>query len=121
MFDREINDLVELLGRDDPRIQSLLWAARNPKMQGAVQNMLRSLSREAGWDPDNLPKFALPRDISESDYPVGTAMSGDVEGEEIGLSQEDLQGGGIGIFGISGTGKTTVAKIILLTFSGKDV
>lgn len=120
MLDRESYILVELLGRDDPRVQSLIWAARDPKMQGAVRNMLRNMARQQGWDPDDPPAFALPRGLSASDYVLGRAKCGELVGEEVGLSQEDIQaGGGIGIFGISGTGKSTLVKLFILNFLGK--
>ena len=116
MFNREINHLIELLGRDNPKVEALLWWAKDPKKEGTVRNMLRSLAREAGWDPDNLPKFALPRDISASDYPVGTAMSGDVQGEEVGLADADLHSH-VGVIGTTSVGKTTLVKLILLLFT----
>ena len=122
MLDKEMEILVELLGRDDPKVQSLIWAARDPKMKGAVRNMLRNMARQQGWDPDAPPAFGLPRSISTSDYVLGRAKCGELVGEEVGLSQEDIQaGGGIGIFGISGTGKSTLVKILLLKFSGKSI
>jgi len=120
MLDKETDILVELLGRDDPKVQALLWAARDPKMQGAVRNMLRNMARQQGWDPDDPPAFALPRRISTSDYPLGRAKCGELVGEEVGLSQKDIDaGGGIGIFGISGVGKSTLTKVFILNFLGK--
>ena len=122
MLDRESYILVELLGRDDPRIQSLIWAARDPKMQGAVRNMLRNMARQQGWDPDDPPAFGLPRDLSANDYVLGRAKCGELVGEDVGLSQEDIDaGGGIGIFGISGVGKSTLTKIFILEFLGKKI
>lgn len=121
MLDKESYILAELLGRDDPKVQSLIWAARNPAMRDAVRNMLRNMAREEGWDPDDPPEFALPKDLSPSGYILGNAMCGEITGEEVGLSQEDLLGGGIGIFGLSGVGKTTLVKIFLLAFSGKEI
>ena len=122
-MDREIYILAELLGRDDPKVKSLVWTAgRNPKMQGMVRNLLRSLARARRIDPDNLPVFGMPDDsLSSSDYPLGRAKCGEALGEEVGLSQEDLQGGGIGFFGIAGLGKTTLVKLFILHFLGKKI
>lgn len=116
MLDKESYILVEVLGRDDPKVQSLIWAAKDPSRRDAVRNMLRNLVRQRGWDPDDPPKFALPRDISESDYVVGTAMSSDVLGKEVGPSDVDLHSH-IGIFGMTSTGKSTLVKLLLLEFT----
>ncbi len=121
-MDKEIYILAELLGRNDPKVKSLVWTAgHNPKMQGMVRNLLRSLARERGIDPENLPVFHMPHELSPSDYPLGRARCGEALGEEVGLSQEDLQGGGIGFFGIAGQGKTTLVKLFILQFLGKKL
>jgi DNA helicase HerA-like ATPase len=81
--------------------------------------MLRSLARQQGYDPDHLPAFAIPRDLSPSDFVFGTAMSGDVVGEEVGLAEVDLPSH-VGVFGTTSSGKTTLVKLMLLDFTGKQ-
>lgn len=118
MLGKEDFILAELLGRDLPEVQALVAAASNPGMQDSVHEMLRSLARQRGFNPDDLPKFALPKGISESDYVVGTAMSGDVVGEKVGISEADLPSH-IGVFGMTATGKSTLVKLLLCAFMGK--
>jgi hypothetical protein len=118
VLSRENYILVELLGRDSPQVKALTAAAGMPGMEGAAREMLRGLVRQGGWNPDDLPRFALPRNLSPSDYLIGTAMSGDVAGAEVGLAETDLHGH-FGIFGQSGSGKTTAMKMLLLDFAGK--
>jgi len=121
---REIYILAELLGRSDPQVRSLVWSAgSNPKMQDMVRKLLRALARKRGIDPDNLPAVGMPDDsLSFSDYPLGRAKCGEALGEVVGLSQKDVQaGGGIGFFGLSGQGKTTLVKLFILKFLGKKV
>ena len=116
MLDKESYVWSEVLGRDDPRVQSLIWAARDPKMRDAAGLMLRNLVLQEGWDPDDPPKFHLPRGISPSHYAVGTAVSGDVRGEEIGPSETDLDSH-VGVFGMTSVGKTTLVKLLLVLFT----
>ena len=118
MLDRESWILAQLLGREDPQVRSLVWAARDPKMQDRVRAMFRALTRERGIDPDNPPAFGLPHGLSPTDYPLGRAKCGKLLGEQVGLSQDDLAGN-LGVFGTTGVGKTTLVKISLLAFSGK--
>lgn len=115
MLSKEDYVLVELLGKDSPEVKALV-AAANAGME--VHEMLRSLARQRGWDPDDLPRFALPEGISESDYVIGSAMSGDVVGEEIGPSEIDLPSH-IGVFGMTFVGKTTLVKMLLRAFTEK--
>ena len=110
--------LAQLLGPDTPQVQALIAAASVSEMSDAVHLMLRNLAQQEGWDPDDLPRFVLPRDIPSSDHILGVAMSGDVASEEVGLSEIDLRSH-VGLFGLTDSGKTTVAKIILLSFTGK--
>jgi len=110
---------VELLGRDRPEVKALVAAANVPNMGPAVHEMLRSLVRQRGWNPDDPPRFALPQDISPSDFVVGTAMSGDVAGEVVGPAEADL-GAHVGVFGMTNVGKTTLVKLLLLEFAGKQ-
>ena len=122
MLDRESYVLVQLLGPEDPQVQALVWAMRDPKMRDSALTMLRGLARERGIDPDDPPVFGMPNGLSQSDYPLGQAKCGDMVGEEVGLSREDIQAvGGIGIFGTSGLGKTTLVKIFILKFLGKSL
>jgi len=109
---------VELLGRDRPEVKALVAAANVPNMGPAAHEMLRSLVRQEGWNPDDPPRFALPRDISASDFIIGTAMSGDVAGQEVGPSEADLPSH-LGVFGITASGKTTLVKLLLHAFTGK--
>lgn len=118
MLGKEDYILVELLGKDTPQIKALVAAASNPGMEGAVHEMLRSLARQMGFNPDDPPKFALPQGISESDYVVGTAMSGDVVGEDVGISEVDLHSH-IGVFGMTATGKSTLVKLLLNSFMNR--
>ena len=111
--------MVELLGRDSPEVQALMAAAANPDMAPAVHEMLRSLARERGWNPDDPPRFALPQGMSASDFVIGDAMSGDVVGDEVGLAEGDLPSH-VGVFGMVATGKTTLVKLLLLGFTGKQ-
>jgi len=110
--------LTELLGRESPQVKALVAASANPGMEGSVHEMLRGLARQRGWNPDDLPRFALPQEISESDYAIGTAMSGNVVGEEIGPSEIDLPSH-IGVFGMTNTGKSTLVKLLLCAFMEK--
>ncbi len=122
MLDRESYALVQLLGPEDPQVKALVYAARDPKMRDSVFSMLQALARQRGIDPDNPPAFGFPQGLSSSDYPLGHAKCGEMLGEEVGVSREDADaGGGIGIFDISGKGKTTLVKIFLLSFSGKTI
>jgi len=118
MLSKESFILAELLGRDSPQVQALVAAAANPDLAPHVHEMLRCLARQRGYDPDHLPAFAIPRDLSPSDYPVGVALSGDVVGGEVGLAEDDLPSH-IGIFGTTASGKTTLVKLLLLGFTGK--
>jgi hypothetical protein len=118
MLSKEDFIMVELLGRNTSEVQALVAAAANPDMQGAVHEMLRSLARQRGFNPDDPPRFALPQGMSASDFVVGTAMSGDVYGEEVGLSEIDLPCH-TGVFGMPAVGKTTLVKMLLLGFTGK--
>ena len=110
--------LLDVLGRDRPEVKALIAAANVPNMGPAVREMLLSLVRQEGWNPDDPPRFVLPRDISASDFVVGTAMSGDVAGQEVGPSEADLPSH-VGIFGITASGKTTLVKLLLHAFTGK--
>lgn len=116
MLTKEESVWAELLGKDSPEVKALV-AAANAGMD--VHEMLRSMVRQKGWDPDDPPKFSLPRDISKSDYIIGTAMSGDVVGEEVGLSQIELSSH-LGVFGLSSVGKSTMVKLSILEFLKKD-
>jgi len=118
MLSKESYILVELLGRNSPEIRALVAAATNPDLASHVHEMLRSLAMQQGYDPDHLPAFAIPRDLSPSDYPMGVAMSGDVVGGEVGLAEGDLPSH-IGVFGTTASGKTTLVKLLLLGFTGK--
>ena len=118
MLKKETDIFVELLGKDDPQVRALVAAASNPGMEGAVHEMLRSLARQRGFNPDDPPRFALPQGISPSDFVIGSAMSGGVVGEEVGLAEGDLPSH-IGIFGTTASGKTTLVKLLLLGFTGK--
>jgi DNA helicase HerA-like ATPase len=118
MLPKEDFIVVEVLGKDDPQVRALVAAASNPGMEGVVHEMLRSLARQRGIDPDAPPRFALPQGISPSDFVIGSAKSGDVIGEEIGLSEADLPSH-VGVFGTTSSGKTTLVKVLLLGFTGK--
>jgi len=119
MLNKEDYVLTEVLGRDTPEVQALMAAAANPGMEGAVHEMLRGLARQRGWNPDDPPRFALPQGMSPSDFVIGTAMSGEVAGEEVGLSVGDLTSH-LGIFGITFAGKTTLVKLLLAEFTQED-
>lgn len=118
MLSKEDFVLTEVLGKNLPEVRALIAAASNPGMEGAVHEMLRSLARQKGFNPDDLPRFALPQEISESDYIIGTSMSGNVVGEEIGVSEADLPSH-IGVFGMTAVGKSTLVKLLLIAFMGK--
>ena len=107
--------MVELLGKNSPQVQALV-AAANAGMD--THEMLRSLARQGGFNPDDPPKFALPQEISESDYVIGTARSGDVAGEDVGPSDVDLHSH-VGIFGMTATGKSTLVKLLINAFMKK--
>lgn len=119
MLSKEDFILAELLGKDSPEVQALVAAASIPGMEATVHEMLRSLVRQKGWDPDDLPKLALPQGMSESDYVIGTAMSGDVVGEDVGPSEIDLSSH-IGVFGQTNVGKSTLVKLLLIAFMRKE-
>ena len=55
--------------------------------------------------------------MSPSDFVIGTAMSGEVAGEEVGLSEIDLPCH-VGVFGMTAVGKTTLVKILTTAFIG---
>jgi len=120
MNDRLSYILSRLIGPDDPQVKALLWSERDPKMRELVPGMFRNLAMQHGIDPDNPPAFGHPRGISRSDWPLGRSKCGDIPGEEVGPSRDDVNaGGGIGVFGISGVGKTTLIKMFMLSFTGK--
>jgi hypothetical protein len=119
MLNKEDYILTEVLGKDDPQVRALVAAASNPGMEGAVHEMLRSLARQRGWNPDDPPRFALPQGISPSDFVIGTAMSGDVVGEEVGLAEGDLSSH-CGVFGTTSSGKTTLVKVLIHAFKEKE-
>lgn len=97
-------------------------ARRNPKLTATVRRFLKLHLLRQGINPDHPPPFVLPRGISTSDYPLGHAKCGELIGEEVGLSQKDIDAGcGIGIFGISGVGKSTLTKLFILHFLGKKI
>ncbi len=116
MLSKQAFVLTQLLGPNDPTVQSLVWAANNPEMQQTAEELLEGLARSRGLDPQNPPAFGLPVGLSPSDYPVGRAKCGELLGDEIGPSDQDLTGHG-GVFGVSGLGKTTVINLILLGFT----
>jgi hypothetical protein len=118
MLSKEAYILAEVLGKDTPEVRALVAAANNPDLAPAVHELLRGLARRRGLNPDDLPRFGLPQGLSTSDFVIGTAMSGDVVGEEVGLSARDLSSH-VGIFGITSSGKTTLVKLLLLGFTGK--
>ncbi len=84
-------------------------------MEPAVHEMLRSLVRQRGFNPDDPPKFSLPQDITQSDYIIGTAMSGDVVGNDIGISDSDLHSH-IGVFAQTAAGKTRLVWLLIAAF-----
>lgn len=104
----ELDLYAQLLNLDQSEYSKLIGPARrSPKLAATVKRFLRLRLLRAGINPDDPPVFVLPRDLSTSDYPLGRAKCGEVIGDEMGLSQQDVEaGGGIGIFGISGVGKT---------------
>ena len=114
----ELFELAELLGRDDPKVQSLLFAARSPGMHDIALGMLKSLCRQRGIDPDNPPAFGLPHSLSPGDYPLASAMCGSITGPQVGLSMDDASNH-TGIFGVAGTGKTTFIKMLAFMFTRK--
>ena len=117
-MDKDSYILVEILGRDDPKVKALLRASLDPNFKDIVPALIRRLCIERGIDPDNPPAFGMPHDLSPSDYPLGRAQCGKMLGEAVGLSQVDFKKP-IGVFGTAGAGKSTVLKLILLSFTGK--
>lgn len=115
MLSKESYVLVKLLGEDDPQVRAIVAAASIPGMEAATHEMLRSLARGRGYDLENLPAFGLPRNLSPSDFVIGTAMSGNVVGEEVGLAEGDLASH-CGVFGMVATGKTTLVRILICAF-----
>ena len=115
MLSKECYVLVKLLGEDDPQVRAIVAAAAIPGMEAATHEMLRSLARQRGYDLENLPAFGLPRNLSPSDFVIGTAMSGNVVGEEVGLAEGDLASH-CGVFGMVATGKTTLVRILICAF-----
>jgi hypothetical protein len=118
MLNKEDFVLAQVLGKDNPQVRALVAAAANPGMEAAIHEMLRSLARQRGWNPDDPPRFALPDGMPRSDFVIGTAMSGGVVGVEVGLSDVDLPSH-VGIFGMTAVGKTTCVKLLLREFTGK--
>ncbi|MFW6106549.1 MAG: ATP-binding protein [bacterium] len=119
-MDREEYILSNLLGGDDdPEVRSILWARRNPNMAKAVPQMLRGLARRRGINPDNPPPVGLPVRLSPSMYPLGSAMSGNHVGPRVGLADDDLYGH-IGVFGKAGEGKSSLIKLLLTRFAGRQ-
>ena len=108
--------LSQILGSQNPTVESLVWAAQNSEMQQTAEELLEGLARSRGVDPQNPPAFGLPVGLSPSDYPVGWAKCGELLGDEVGPSDQDLLGHG-GVFGVSGLGKTTLIKLILIGFT----
>ena len=114
-MDRDLYMMAEILGEDDEQVRSLLWMANDAAMIATVKTLMQNLVRQKGWDPQNLPKFKLPRSMSKSDYIIGKAVSGNVTGDDVGPSHDELDSH-IGIFGQTGYGKTTLVKLLLLAF-----
>ena len=119
----ELDLYAKLLNLDQSEYIKLIGPARrNSKLAATVKRFLRLRLLREGINPDDPPPIGMPHGLSPTDYPLGCAKCGEVVGEEVGLSQEDIQaGGGVGVFGISGTGKSTLVKIFLLKFSGKPI
>ena len=117
-MDRDTYILVELLGRNDPQVQALLRASADPNFKDVVPTLLRTMCMKRGIDPDNPPAFGMPDGLSPSDYPLGRAKCGKTLGEEVGLAQVDFQQP-IGVVGAAGAGKSTLVKLLILSFTGK--
>ncbi len=119
----ELDLYAKLLNLDEDEYKRLIAPAkRNPKLAATVRRFLRLRLLKAGINPDNLPFFVLPHGISPSDYVLGRAKCGEIVGDEVGFSQQDIQaGGGIGFFGIAGQGKSTLVKLFILQFLGKRI
>ena len=113
--------LAVILGLNRKDVQNLLRTRYIcPDLQDTVTTFLRAKAIKEGINPEDLPAFSLPQNLAPSDFPLGRAKSGERLGQEIGFSQQDLKGH-IGIFGISGVGKTTLIKMFILEFSGKKI
>jgi hypothetical protein len=106
---------VRLLGKNNPQVKALVAAsALNPDMAPGIHEMFRGLVRQGGWNPDDPPSFYLPYDLTPGVYIIGTAKSGEVRGAEVGLAEADLVH--VGVFGLPGNGKSTLIKLLLLSF-----
>lgn len=116
IFDTQTHILAELLGPQDPTVQSLLWAANDPDMQQTAKELLEGLARSRGLDPQNPPAFGLPVGISVGDYLIGRPKCGATFGDEMGPTNDDLKGH-IGVFGVTRMGKTSLLKPLLLSFT----
>jgi len=110
MLDKESYILVELLGRDDPKVKALVWAARDPKMRDSVQSMFRNLALERGINPDKPPAFGFADDLETGELIIGRVKAGDNLCQHVGLADKDKPPGHTAILGQSDRGKTFLAK-----------
>lgn len=111
-MDRATYILAELIGRDDPEVRSLVWAANNPSMRSAVPGLMRSLAYRRGIDPDNPPAFGFSDDLQGGDLILGRVKVGDNLHQSVGLADKGKSPGHTAIVGQSERGKSVLAKHI---------
>jgi len=111
-MNREIDTMADFLGRDNPEVCRLLRTAQDPNWQGFVLRSFRRMCRSRyGVDPDNLPAFPPVRDLPSGKLVIGRVLNGDSEGATVAIPADQLCRH-VGIFGQSGSGKTSLAKAI---------
>jgi len=102
---KEDSILIELLGKDLPQSKALV-AAANAGMD--VHEMLRSMTKQKGIDPDNPLVFRPVRQLPPGQLHIGKVLQGDTAGPELTLSEKIIPQH-TGIFGHNGTGKSFLA------------
>jgi len=114
MLDKTDYILVELLGRDNPQVKSLLQAESNPAMRPAVSKLLKSLAYQRGINPDDPPAFGFADDLQGGDLTLGRLKVGDNLLQRVGLAGKGRSPGHTLICGQTETGKTTLAQYMAI-------
>lgn len=104
-----IQDLAELVGRDDPEVTVLVENARMfLRSRDSAYRILLGLAKSKGLNLGKELAFGLPTDLPGEGLKIGDIMIGDSAHGECRISKGELPGN-VGVFGGAGTGKSSVA------------